>query len=494
MERASRTSFAFAIRPGHNRRMFLERFRDGVDRHHMIERGDCVVVAVSGGVDSMVLLHALHEFGGDLGCDLIVAHLDHGLRPSSADDAQFVARAAASLGLSCVCERMDVMALAKVRRSGIEETAREARRAFLSRVADTQSATRIALGHTADDQAETVLFRLARGTGWKGIGAMAPTSGRLIRPLLSATRSEVRQFAAERGIVWREDETNADLRFTRNRIRERVLPELAILNPDVVRAISRAAELARGSADVERCLLDRLWPDLCFAEAAGSVRLSRAALADLPYAVQAVVLREAMRRTRGDLQGLGQAHIAAAQRLASGAADRRRLDLPRVRIATSPTTVEFLGGRRDEACDWATSLTLGRTTLGEAGLIVDLAFSPRGDGVPPGDSASPRGENPWMEVADADCIRFPLVARGRRAGDRFAPLGLGKEVRLKSFLINAHVPRERRDRLALVCDQDKVVWIAGVRLSDAVKLRDSTERVLVLRAEEVEPWESSSSC
>jgi tRNA(Ile)-lysidine synthase len=474
-------SFAFLKRHGHNRSMFVEKLRKTIDRYRMIEPGDRVLVAVSGGADSMVLLRALDELRGELHCELVVAHLDHGLRPSSADDARFVAQAAASLGLPCVQERTDVGAMAKEQRLGIEEAAREARRSFLSRTADAQSAVRVALGHTADDQAETVLFRLTRGSGWKGLGGMSPVSGRFVRPLLYSSRSEVRRFAIEREIAWREDETNADLRFARNRLRDRVLPELAHLNPDVVGAVSRAAALAREAHEVERFAIARVWPDVCLAETAGLLRLSRRGLTELPPAVQNVVLREALRRVRGDLRGLSRAHVAATQRLLSGSRKRCGLDLPHVQIEASPTAVEFTSGSRDEACDWVTPLPLGRTTLSEARLVIDLALCTRSEAVPS------TGGSAWIEVADADCIAFPLLARRRRAGDRFAPLGLGKEVRLKTFLINAHVPRERRDRLALVCDQERVIWVAGLRLSDAVKLRGSTERVLVLRAEEARP-------
>ncbi len=458
--------------------MLLPEVRRTIERYSMIERGDRVVVAVSGGADSMVLLHALCALREDLGCELVVAHLDHGLRTSSSEDARFVTGAAADLGLPIACERQDVAALAEARRCGIEEAAREARRAFLGRVADEWQASRIALGHTADDQAETILFRLARGTGWKGLCGMAATSGRLIRPLLHLRRCDVRRFAAEQGIAWREDESNADVRYARNRIRERVLPELEAINPDVVRAVSRSAELAREAADLERYVIEQLWPEVCQGESADSVCMSRAGLARLPLAVQSVVLREAMRRARGDLDGIARPHVALVRRWLAGGSEKGELHLPRLRVAFSPSTIEVAAGSRDADCDpWVVPLPLGRTTLAEPGLVVELSVLSRDE--------APEVEGPWAEVADADCVRFPLVARGRRAGDRLVPLGMQRDVRLKSFLINARVPAERRGRLLLVCDQEKVVWVAGVRLSDSVRLRESTRRVLVLRAEEV---------
>lgn len=456
--------------------MLLAEVARTIERFHMVKPGDRVVVAVSGGSDSIVLLHTLAKLRGDLGCELVVAHLDHGLRASSADDARFVAAAAAGLGLPIVCESHDVAALAAARRRGIEEAARDLRREFLSRIAAETGAARIALGHTADDQAETVLFRLARGAGWNGLCGMAPVRGRYIRPLLFSRRDEVRRFAAETGIAWREDATNVDVRFARNRIRERVLPELTAVNSRAVGAVARAAELACDARDIERYLVERLWSDVCLDDGQGAVTISRASLAALPRAVQSVVVREAMRRARGDLDGIARSHIAATRRLAAG--EHGELHLPRLRVAVSPSTIRFAAAERPLPRDeWTVVLPMGRTRLDELDVVVDVSLAARAE--------VEMESGPWSEVADADCVRLPLVARRRRAGDSFTPLGMERDVRLKSFLINARVPREARDRLLVVCDQDKIIWVAGVRLSNLVRLRDSTRRVLVLRAEEV---------
>jgi len=458
--------------------MLLADVRRTILRFQMMARGDRVVVAVSGGSDSMALLYALVGLRDELGIDLVVAHLDHGLRPTSGDDARFVCHTATGLNLEVVCERRNVAELAAERRRGIEETARDARRAFLNCVADEQGATRIALGHTADDQAETVLFRLARGTGWNGLSGMSPVDGRWVRPLLAIRRDDARRFLVERGLSWCEDATNADVAFARNRIRARVLPELAAVNPEVVRAVARHADLAREARGLERYVTALVWPGVCRQETPGVVELSRADVTALPRSVQAVVLREAARRARGDLREISRAHIAAARHLAARGAGE--LDLPRLSFAVSASAIRFAARR--SALDrpaWTAALPLGRTKLEEPGLVVDVAVKPR-DEV---DAAA----GPWSEMADADCVRFPLTARGRRAGDTFRPLGMDTDVRLKSFLINARVPCERRDRLLLVCDREKIVWVAGVRLSQEVRLRDSTRRVLVLRAEEVAP-------
>ncbi len=458
--------------------MLLEMVRSAITAHSMIRPGDRVLVAVSGGVDSIVLVHALRELAPELGCDLVVAHLDHGLRLAAESDARFVVDVAASLGLEAVCERADVAGLAASRRGGLEEAGRIARREFLARIADAVGASRIALGHTADDQAETILYRLARGTGWEGLCGMAPVSGRSIRPLLGVPRAVVREYAVAQGLPWREDETNEDVSFARNRIRERVMPEFALVHPGATNALLRTADLARDAREIERYAMEQAWPRVYEMEDPGSVRLGREALAGLPTTMQAVVLREAMRRARGDLRGIGRAHVAAVGRLAASPSTHGERHLPRLRVAVTPTSLHFwkLGAA---AVPWEQPLALGWTILDEPRLAVEVAVRGRES------DDAPEDRGAWSELADADRVQFPLVARSRRPGDRFAPLGMGRDVRLKSFLINARVPVERRDRLALVCDRGRIVWVAGVRLSDEVKLRASTRRVLVLRAEEV---------
>ncbi len=456
--------------------MLLAEVQRTVERYHMISSGDRVLVAVSGGADSMALLHALVALRNTVRCELLVAHLDHALRPSSSEDARFVADIAAGLGLDFVSQREDVARLAALAHRGLEETARDARHAFLTRVADARCATKIALGHTVDDQAETVLFRLARGTGLDGLAGMEPIHGRWIRPLLSVRRDEARRFLAERSLPWRDDETNADVRFARNRIRERVLPELSAVNAQAVRAVARSAELAREARSLARYVVGRVWAEVCRAEREGVVIIARQELVELPPAVQSVLVREAMRRARGDLDGVGRPHVAAARRVAVRADGE--LHLPRLRVRASAEEMEFVVHPEEAAAAaWTVPLALGTTKLDDAGVVLTLWLGERSEAeVAPGD-----------EVADADRVRFPLVARRRRPGDRFRPLGMRQDVRLKSFLINAGVPAARRNRLVLVCDQEKVVWVAGVRLSDVVRLQDSTRRVLVLRAEEARP-------
>lgn len=449
----------------------------------MIPHGSRIVAAVSGGLDSVVLLRILHGLAEDLGFSITVAHLDHALRVDSVGDATFVKELGAELSLPVVAERSDVGALATSKRMGIEETAREARRAFLDRTARDVGAERIALGHTADDQAETILFRLARGTGLEGLRGMAAVSGKIIRPLLYTSRADVRGYAENQSLRWREDATNLDLRFSRNRIRQRVLPELRAVNPEAAEALQRAGTLADEALDALAYLVADLWPKLDPIEESGRVELSRAALAALPESVQAFVLREGFRRARGTLRGLERAHVVAARQLVAQSAPTAALDLPQARVDVIANRVLIRGELPiiEPAQAWSVTLPLGHTVLPEQRLAVDVSVEP----------LSRRGEVPeadeWTELADADSISFPLTLRTRLEGDRFSPLGMNRDVRLKDFLINQRIPRAERAMLPLLCDQEKLVWVVGIRLSERAKIDRSTTRVLRMRVVRSDP-------
>jgi tRNA(Ile)-lysidine synthase len=288
------------------------------------------VVAVSGGPDSMALLHALVRIGmAAPGPELVVAHFDHGLRGSeSAEDAAFVAAAADRLRLECVIGRDDVAGRARAVRRNLEAVARELRYEFLLRAALERGAPRVATGHTASDQAETVLMRLGRGAGVDGLAGIASTRPLakgvlLVRPLLALTRKAVLGYCAEREIPYRIDATNADVELTRACVRHEILPRLERATPGATANLARTAALAADDREYFADVVARTLLEWNVAET-GPAALPAAAVLDLPPAVRRRVLREAVRRARGDLKRLTAAHVEMLERLAergSGAAE-----------------------------------------------------------------------------------------------------------------------------------------------------------------------------
>jgi tRNA(Ile)-lysidine synthase len=289
-----------------------------------------VVLGLSGGADSVALLDALVSLRGRRGFRVVAAHLDHGLRPGSTEDASFCRALCERLGVPLRTASADVAARARRERGGLEQAARRERYAFLRRVREETGASVIAVAHTRDDQAETLLLRLLRGAGATGLGGMRPRSGGgdLVRPLLRVSRDEVLVHLRERGLAWREDPTNADTRHTRNRIRHELLPYLeARFNPSLREGLSRTARILRDEADHLATEAEALLDEIARVDG-DQVKLDRHALARAPLAVARVAVRQALARA-GGLGRVGAVHVERVLALArSKTASGRRLPLP----------------------------------------------------------------------------------------------------------------------------------------------------------------------
>jgi len=450
-----------------------------IERYRMFEEGEMLLVAVSGGVDSVVLLDVLQHLAPDYALGLSVAHINHGLRGSaSAEDARFVERMAQHRGLPFRYAEVDPTALTAHNGQGLEGAAREVRRSLLQRLAAEAGASKIALGHTANDHAETVLYHLARGAGGAGLSGIPPVALPFVRPLIERSRAEVLAHAQEQGLAWREDATNADLQYTRNRIRHRVMPELERINPKAVHAIGRAAGLIAELQEVCSHAVDGLWQTVVLRRDAEQTVLRRGILVGFSPGEQRLLLREALRQTRGNLVGIEQKHIEAVRKLATSERAHGDLCLPHLHVRIQNNEIRLSPHRPESPAAWSVPIGLGRTSIPPSRLMFELSLAS------PDEIRWERACDRWSEFADADRVEFPLHLRTRRDGDRFTPLGLGKVMKLKDFLINERIPHDERDRLPLLCDQEKVIWVVGVRLSDEVRLAADTRRVLTMHAED----------
>ncbi len=425
-----------------------------------------LLVGVSGGGDSVALLRLLHALAPRRGWRLVAAHVDHGLRPDSAEDAEFVARLAEALGIEFALRRVRVKATG----ASPEEAARQARRQALLEMAAQAGAPAIALGHTAEDQAETLLARILTGTGPTGLAGMRPNAGPFWRPLLNLGRRELRDYLRELGQDWRRDPTNQDLAPLRNRIRHRLLPLASeMVNPRAVEALCRLAELCAREEDYwqERCrrwLKRRSWRE------AGSLCLPLEGLTRLEPVVQARLLRAALESLTGSGQHLDRRALERLHRFLDAPAGRR-LELPGGLTAWREEGVLRLDRRREPE-DFCLGLE-GPGCLELPGLEMLLVVEPSPAPARPG-AAGPVVWLPWEEM------RWPLTVRTPRPGDRFHPLGAPGSKRLSRFLIDQKVSPWRRRRTVLVCDQRGILWAAPWRLDQRARRKGTQNRGLRL--------------
>jgi tRNA(Ile)-lysidine synthase len=469
-------------------------------RHALFRPGEAVVVGVSGGPDSLCLLHILRQLASELSLHLIVAHLHHGLRGADADaDARFVAETALAFGLPLVAGQADVPALARERRLSPEEAARQARYAFLADTAARTGAQTVAVGHHADDQAETVLMHLLRGSGVSGLRGMLPRTpltdyrlpgvqgleaGWVVRPLLALWRAEIVAYCAAHGLTPRYDMSNEDATFFRNRLRHELLPLLEEYNSNIREVLVHTGEAMAGDAEVLRAQLDGVWSETVRRSAAGEVCFDLSRWRDLPIGLQRGTVREAIRRLRRDLRNVGWQHVERAVWLARGGRAGQSatlvgglaLDLgcETLRIAPegSQRAVDTPQIEREIAL-----AAPGMTDVGGGWRVAveRLANAPEGQPAP-GD--------PWQAWLDADATGPALTLRPRRPGDRFRPHGLGgHSAGLNEFMINARVPRHARTGWPLLTGREGIAWVCGLRVDHQAAVTPATHAIWRVRFE-----------
>lgn len=469
------------------------RVRRFIREHQLWAPGARVLVGVSGGPDSTCLLVALAALRTSLRFELSAAHFDHRLRGSRAAtrEQRFVRSLTETLAVPLQCGDGDVRAHAKRRRRSLEEAARELRYRFLANAARAAGCDAVAVGHTRDDQAETVLLHLLRGSGLRGLAAMAPSSAwpvarrgntpRLVRPLLGLSRDDTESCCREAGLDPLQDPSNRSRSHLRNRIRSELLPLLRDYNPRIDDALLRLASAA--SDDIE--LLEGLAAEaligsatLGLGEPPTTVLLQRGRLRSLPPALQRHAVRLATVRLLGDARGLSDRHVRAILRANDGPTGAR-LDLPRglrAEVTRDAIALATAAPLRIEA------LPDGETTLPAPGVarFGPWRFEAKLLARPPRDLAS--ASDRYTAFLDAEACGERLSLRRRRPGDRFQPLGLSRPKKLQDFFVDAHIPRAQRDAVPLLCAERGIAWVIGQRPSEWAKVTAATRRVLRLQA------------
>jgi tRNA(Ile)-lysidine synthase len=451
-------------------RDLLHRVASFIRTHDLVSADRPVLAAVSGGADSVALAHVLAELErrGALRLAAII-HFNHQLRSAADADEAFVRDLAAGLNVPFLADREDVRARAARERRSLEDAGRVGRHQFFERARVTLAADRVALGHTRDDQAETILLRLVRGAGPRGLSGMHPRTGHVVRPLLDCRRAELRAWLDERGAAHVEDLSNADVAIPRNRVRAELLPLLAErFNPNIVDVLADEAELARAVWH---------WMDEASAPFLRIPHLiDLTALRAAPAALQRLVVWRALSAASGG-RHISFDHVAAVIRLTQSERLHGTLDLPGQTVQRTGNQIVLTNERRSRRTPnlFERALSIpGEAHIPEAGCVVTARDAPAGGGA----TMSSRDE----AFVRRDLVRESLVVRNRRPGDKFRPAGLRGSKKLQDLFVDAKVPQATRDSVPVVVDErDRIVWVAGFGIDEAFRVTDASQAVLVLR-------------
>ena len=468
-----------------------------IQRHDLLAGGETVLVAVSGGADSLCLLHLLAGLREQYSLTLFAGHINHLMRPEAEADAQYVTAVAASLAIPTEIIAVDVRALAAERKLSLEDAGRQARYEALAEMAGRVGATCIATGHTADDQVETILLNFLRGGGPEGLAGMPatrelPGGARIIRPIIDLTKAETEAYCQAHDLQPRLDSTNLELFARRNRLRHNLLPLLREEQPALDRLLLRQAEIFRAEDDFLRELTEIFLPAALLSASESEITLAVDKLVNLPLPLARRVVRECLRSLRLGRLPLSVEQVDRVLELARQGKTGKKLILGEG-LEAAKEYEKLILSRTEPPVERA-ALTRRRQGYGWQGVEREIrlplpgeaTFEQRRFKAELLDRASIHDlrADAGGKIAFLDAARFApgeaFTLRHPRPGDRFVPLGSAGSMKLQDFFTNLKVPRPRRAKTIVVCQGDRIVWLAGYRIDDRFKVHPETRTVLRL--------------
>jgi len=471
----------------------IQKAEEAVAEYNMLQESDSVLVGVSGGADSVALVHVLKEIAPIFSIKLGIAHLNHSLRGNESDaDAGFVVSLSEKLNLPCYTAKEDIVEYKNKHGFSLEEAGRRVRYAFFENIAQREGFNKIALGHTSDDNAELVLMYLIRGSGPLGISGIPPVRGvfktnlLIIRPFIKTARSDIINYISAKRLSYVVDKSNMDMKYLRNKIRHNLIPELKEnYNPKIVETINRLASIMRSEDEwMENELKSILNKNILFAEN-NRIVLSVSGMNALHPAAKRRITRSAIEKVKGNLRRISYSHVELVAAQLVSDSDSWSLDLPdRIRVtrigkelivSKEEKNLRNLSSKRS-----VNNKAFFEYVINKPGFIVaekegfNISFSEIKNMNLSEICHAGRG----VAFFDMEKISFPVIIRNYLPGDRFTPLGMQGSQKIAEYLINNKVPRENRIKYPVVISNGKIIWLAGFVIDDSVRVTSGTGKVL----------------
>lgn len=452
----------------------LDKVKKYILKHRLINTGDIVITGVSGGPDSMALLHILKELDSQMGFRLIAAHLNHQLRAEADEEEDFVREYCRKWQVPFFSRKLDIKKLAAGEKKSLEETGRDCRYQFFNELIAELGADYIATAHHQDDVAETVLLHLLRGSGIKGLRGIMPVNGKIIRPLLCVSKKRINEYLETNCISYCTDRSNFDSAYTRNRIRHRLIPDLkADYNPRIVESLNQLADIAREENEALEKETDCLWEKIVLKKKEDSIILDRGVLLNLYPAYQRRVILKTLAELKGE-PGWNMLDVNLIMELAGKEGSGKNIHLKKgIRVSISYGQLIFdTRPKKDIFFSYIVQVP-GQININETGERYSFDIVPKAQYKPePGDI-----------YLDYDKLDQDLFLRSRRAGDIFNPVGLGGRKKIKDFFIDLKIPVTKRNNIPLLASEKQIYAVLGLRLSADVLVNAQTRRILVIKKE-----------
>lgn len=446
---------------------------DNIKEYNLISKGDTIIVGVSGGLDSMALLVILNELKDELDFNIVVCHVNHGVREEAVDDQEFVRKVANNLGLEFHTRNVDMVSYGKKMGITAEEAGRDLRYGFFREIRKKVPNGKIAVAHNKNDQAETLLQRLMRGTGIHGLQGMEFKTLDIIRPILNISRDEIEEYLEENNIGYVVDRTNLLPIYNRNKVRLELIPYIEKnFNPNIVNTLWRTSQTANiDSSYLEQTSMDS-YNHILKEENTYRIILDGSKFKKNHRSIQNRIVRYAILRLIQTIQGLSEYHISSLVDMFLELQTGKKIDLPNELIGRVSYNDLIIEKRQIlENIHYDFNLTMGINTIRTLDSIIEINLVDKFD----------CKEDSYIKYIDYHKIKGNLSLRNRRNGDRITPLGMNGSKKVKDYFIDKKIPREYRDEIPLLVDNENIIWIVGHGLSNLYRVTKSTEKILEIK-------------
>ena len=450
---------------------------EAIKEYGLIEENDNIVIGLSGGPDSMALLHILLDIKEDMNFNIFIAHVNHGVRGEEAlADEKFVEKLAKDLNLPYYSKRVNMEKYAKEMGLSSEEAGRALRYGFFREILSSIGGGKIAVAHNKNDQAETLLMRFFRGTGIDGLKGMEYKNEDIIRPILGIERSEIEKYLLDRNIKTRLDKTNLEPIYNRNRIRLELIPYIKkYFNPNIIDTLWRTSEVVSVDSNFLERYSKETYSKLVKKREKNSIILDGSLFVKEDRSIQQRVIRNCILEINGDLQGFTHRHILDILTLFLERGTGKSIDLVNNTVAKTSYEDFIIEKRKSvEQGDFLFKIKHeGFTYIDELQLSLNLRILPI-------EEIKTDIKGKFVKYFDYDKIVGDLYIRNRRNGDRFIPYGMKGSKKIKNYFIDEKIPKEKRDSIPLITDEENILWVVGYRTSDIFKITKDTKNVLVI--------------